>query len=116
MKYDLIIWDWNGTLLDDVSASLRSVNDMLDRREMPRIDLVRYRECIGVPIRCFYEQVFNMEHLDPEQKATYLSQYQEYGILEKRLGKSARMAVAPVVKFYPADRKALEDLLAECRA
>ena len=25
------------------------------------------------------------------------------------------MAVAPVVKFYPADRKALDDLLAECR-
>jgi hypothetical protein len=35
--------------------------------------------------------------------------------LEKALGKSARMTVAPVVKFYPADRKALEELLAECR-
>ena len=53
--------------------------------------------------------------LEDSQKATYLSQYEEYTILEKRLGKSARMAVAPVVKFYPADRKALEDLLAECR-
>lgn len=26
-----------------------------------------------------------------------------------------RMAVAPVVKFYPADRKVLKDFLAECR-
>ena len=53
--------------------------------------------------------------LEKEQVDTYLSQYEEFKILEKRLGKSARMAVAPVVKFYPADRKALEDLLAECR-
>jgi RsiW-degrading membrane proteinase PrsW (M82 family) len=53
--------------------------------------------------------------LEDSQKETYLSQYEEFMILEKRLGKSARMAVAPVVKFYPADRKALDDLLAECR-
>ena len=72
VKYDLVIWDWNGTLLDDVSASLRSVNDMLDRRNMERIDLVRYRECIGVPIRCFYEQVFDME------KEEYTSLLREY--------------------------------------
>lgn len=64
MKYDCVIWDWNGTLLDDVSASLRSVNDMLSRRGMPPIDYPRYRECIGVPIRCFYEQVFDLEKED----------------------------------------------------
>ena len=54
--------------------------------------------------------------LDEEQISTYLSQYEEFKILEKGLGKTARMTIAPVVKFYPADRKALEDLLAECRA
>ena len=48
-------------------------------------------------------------------KELYLSQYTEYKSLEKRLGKTARMTVAPVVKFYPADRKALDDLLDECR-
>ena len=53
--------------------------------------------------------------LEEQQRQQYLSQYTEYGILEKRLTKSARMAIAPVVKFYPADRKSLEDLLAECR-
>lgn len=54
--------------------------------------------------------------LEKEQVDAYLSQYEEFKILEGQLGKSARMAIAPVVKFYPADRKALEDLLAECRA
>ena len=53
--------------------------------------------------------------LTDAQKELYLSQYAEYQSLEQRLGKSAKMTIAPVVKFYPADRKALEDLLAECR-
>jgi len=54
--------------------------------------------------------------LENEQKEIYLSQYKEFTLLEKRLGKTARMAVAPIVKFYPADRKSLDDLLAECHA
>lgn len=52
--------------------------------------------------------------LDEEQARTILAQYEEYRLLEKRLGQSARITIAPVVKFYPADRKALDDLLAEC--
>ena len=53
--------------------------------------------------------------LTDAQKELYLSQYAEYQNLEQRLGKSAKMTIAPVVKFYPADRKSLDDLLAECR-
>lgn len=53
--------------------------------------------------------------LDKVQKEIYLSQYSEFNILEKRLGKSAMMTVAPVVKINPADQKSLNDLLAECR-
>ncbi len=64
IKYSYIIWDWNGTLLDDLSASLTSVNDMLERRKMEPIDVVRYRECISTPIRGFYEKVFDLEKED----------------------------------------------------
>ena len=52
--------------------------------------------------------------LDEEQARTIRDQYEEYRLLEKRLGQSARLTIAPVVKFYPADRKALDDLLSEC--
>ena len=55
------------------------------------------------------------EPLDEATRNRYLEQYAEFKNLEKALGKSARMTVAPVVKFYPADRKALDELLAECR-
>ncbi|MBR3439227.1 MAG: HAD family hydrolase [Clostridia bacterium] len=74
MKYNCIIWDWNGTLLDDVSASLRSVNDMLVKRGKPPIDIDRYRECIGVPIKHFYEQVFEIEK---EDYSLLLKEYNE---------------------------------------
>ena len=53
--------------------------------------------------------------LEDAQKETYLSQFSEFKILEQRLGKSTTMTVAPVVKLAPADRKSIDDLLAECR-
>lgn len=60
-KITHVIWDWNGTLLNDISASLRAVNAMLEKRNSPPITLEKYRECIGVPISCFYQKVFDME-------------------------------------------------------
>lgn len=53
--------------------------------------------------------------IEEHERELYLSQYREFKSLEKSLGKTARMTIAPVVKFYPADRKSLDDLLDECR-
>ncbi len=72
LKYTHIIWDWNGTLLDDIGASLASVNDMLARRGEPPMDINRYKECIGTPIIRFYEQVFD---LSKEDYAAILAEY-----------------------------------------
>lgn len=74
IKYTHIIWDWNGTLLNDIGASLASVNDMLEMRGMEPIDIVRYRECISVPIKGFYEKVFDLEN---EDYSEVLRQYNE---------------------------------------
>lgn len=69
-----VLWDWNGTLLDDVAASLASVNDMLRRREMAPIDLPRYKDCISVPIYGFYAQVFDLAR---EEYDALLAEYNE---------------------------------------
>ena len=42
MKYKYIAWDFNGTILDDVYASLESVNDILSRRCRPKITIEDY--------------------------------------------------------------------------
>ena len=53
--------------------------------------------------------------LTDEMKELILSQYTEYKLLEKRLGNAARMTIAPIVKYDPAEYKALEDLRTECK-
>jgi RsiW-degrading membrane proteinase PrsW (M82 family) len=53
--------------------------------------------------------------LEKEQKELILSQFVEYKLLEKHIGKTARMTIAPIVKYDPADIKSLDDLRAECR-
>lgn len=74
VKYTHVIWDWNGTLLNDISASLASVNDMLAMRGRPPMDIDFYRECIGVPIIRFYEKAFDMEK---EDYSVIIKQYNE---------------------------------------
>ncbi len=57
-KYSTLIWDFNGTLVDDVHAALAAVNDMLTKRNQPTIDLDRYQQEVDTPIINFYNNVF----------------------------------------------------------
>ncbi len=51
----LVVWDWNGTLLDDMDVCLGVINGMLRRRGLPPIpDLDRYREIFTFPVRTYY--------------------------------------------------------------
>ena len=52
--------------------------------------------------------------LDDAQKQLIRSQFTEYKLLGKSIGKTAQLTIAPIVKYYPADVKSLDDLLAEC--
>lgn len=54
-KIQHVIWDWNGTLLDDVAASIATINTMLDRRGLERLSPARYRQIFGFPVRDCYE-------------------------------------------------------------
>ena len=55
MKYKNVVWDWNGTLLDDVDVSVATLNAMLERRGLPMITRGRYREIFGFPVKGYYE-------------------------------------------------------------
>lgn len=45
-----VIWDWNGTLLDDNWLCLEIINQMMSGRGMRTITLERYREIFGFPL------------------------------------------------------------------
>lgn len=49
-----IIFDFNGTLLDDVSLGLKLLNDFLRDQNKPLVDMDRYRNIFGFPIINFY--------------------------------------------------------------
>lgn len=55
IKY--IIWDWNGTLLDDVSLNLDILNRLLGQEGLPSLSPAQYRAAFGFPIRDFYRRV-----------------------------------------------------------
>ncbi|MDD4102087.1 MAG: HAD family hydrolase [Kiritimatiellae bacterium] len=62
MRIKHIIWDWNGTLLDDTQAGMNAVNAMLRVRGLPTLGLAHYRETFGFPVRDFYHTVgFRLE-------------------------------------------------------
>ena len=52
-----IIWDWNGTLLNDVLISLRSVNILLAERNLKTLAIERYLEVFTFPVQTYYEKL-----------------------------------------------------------
>ncbi len=53
-KYKHIIWDWNGTLFDDVHLCNDIVSKLLVKNGVEPLSLERYREVFTFPIRDYY--------------------------------------------------------------
>jgi phosphoglycolate phosphatase len=53
-NYQHIIWDWNGTLLDDVELCADIMNNLLKARSLPTITLEKYREIFTFPVKDYY--------------------------------------------------------------
>ena len=63
MKFESIIWDWNGTLLNDVQIAIDSINYLLRDRKLIPLTLERYLEVFTFPVQDYYEQIgFNLKH------------------------------------------------------
>lgn len=79
--YTHLIWDFNGTILDDIRLGIDCVNEMLAPRGLPVIpDEDAYREIFGFPIDDYYRRLgfdFEKEDYDtvlaPEWVAKYLA-------------------------------------------
>ena len=46
-----VIWDWNGTLLDDVDVCVASVNRLLTRRNLEPMTVERYHRIFTFPVQ-----------------------------------------------------------------
>ncbi|NOU48484.1 MAG: HAD family hydrolase [Bacteroidales bacterium] len=52
----LVIWDWNGTLLDDVAVCVDSINMLLNERQLTPLDKTLYQQIFTFPVKDYYEK------------------------------------------------------------
>lgn len=79
-EYKYIIWDWNGTILDDLKLNLEVENILLSRRGRKLISgIEEYHEKFQFPIIKFYEELdFDFENEKFEDIAKeYVAEFDE---------------------------------------
>lgn len=83
MKVSDIIWDWNGTLLNDLSLCLSSINSLLKKRALPLLEKSYYKEVFSFPVRDYYSVIgFDFEKEDFEIPAREFIDLYEAGVAE----------------------------------
>lgn len=78
-QYDHIIWDWNGTLLDDVALCVSVNNILLNDHGLPALTVERYQRIFAFPVRDYYRELgFDFEQTPFEGLAErYVAVYDE---------------------------------------
>jgi phosphoglycolate phosphatase-like HAD superfamily hydrolase len=61
-----IVWDWNGTLLDDLPVVILAANASMARFGVGPIDEDGYRDHFTRPVRAFYDSLFRRPVSDAE--------------------------------------------------
>ncbi len=56
MRYRHVIWDWNGTLLDDAWLCVEILNGLLREAKLPPLSIDEYRADFSFPVLGFYER------------------------------------------------------------
>ncbi len=52
-----IIWDWNGTLLNDVHLCVDTINEMLEIRNLPLLSIASYKDVFSFPVKDYYLKI-----------------------------------------------------------
>ena len=55
--YKHIIWDWNGTLLDDTWLCVDIINSLLTKYKKPTITLEEYHNVFDFPVKNYYQRI-----------------------------------------------------------
>lgn len=52
-----IIWDWNGTLLNDTELSVQTMNQMLQKRNLQQLSISTYKDVFSFPVKDYYLKI-----------------------------------------------------------
>ena len=102
-NYTDILWDFNGTVIDDVDADIKSVNALLERRGLKTLDShEEYYKVFGFPIIDYYKRLgFDLEKEDYETVIApeWVNEYKE-----NRKNIKVRDGVVELLEFFKSRR------------
>ncbi len=67
LNYRHIIFDWNGTLLNDILLAVDVIDKMLVKRGLPGMTVERYSQIFDFPVKNYYQNIgfnFNIESFE----------------------------------------------------
>lgn len=99
MKYKNILWDWNGTILNDTPVAFEATNILLERYGYSTITLGYYRDNIDTPIVNFYSKIFDLNKHDLEILDN------EWGVLYNQLSDKIGLheGVRELLRFFAGE-------------
>lgn len=77
MKYEHIIWDWNGTLVNDAELCVAIVNEILNDYEIMPVDQAFYLDNFSFPV-CEYYKSLGLPVCGPEYQEISQRFIEEY--------------------------------------
>lgn len=102
VQYQHIIWDWNGTLLNDIGLCVDVMNGLLRKRKMPEIDAKQYREIFDFPVESYYRALGFDFKLEPfEILANVYCENYDRRVPECSLHKGAIQALSQFAAAVP---------------
>ena len=85
-----IIWDWNGTLLNDAWLCTDIINHLLKKYDLPEITLETYKELFDFPVKDYYQRVgFDFKKVPFEIVGTEFIEIYNKRVRECKLHKDA---------------------------
>jgi len=117
MRYDHVIWDWNGTLFDDTELCVDIMAGMLAKRDLGAFDVPRYHDVFGFPIRDYYQRLgfdFDAEPFEDlaiEFIDTYMARWRAYQLRSDALPVSDELHARGITQsiLSAAEQNLLDD-------
>jgi len=125
-NYKHIIWDWNGTLINDLDLVIEAVNTTLQAHNLPEISTATYLALFDFPVILFYEKLgfdytkCSFEDHSKEYHRAYekgwrkcglcegveavLKKHQQAGVTQSILSASPQWMLESYIKYFSLQR------------
>lgn len=77
MRTEQVLWDWNGTLLDDLEYSIQVRNNTFPAFHLPRLESVEeYHRQFTFPVRLYYERAGVTDEIFDDVAHAWMAEYE----------------------------------------